>query len=249
MARARGVEVQAAAVLRPAVATAAARAGARRVGLVGVGPVGIDTHLDRVRTVHSGGPVLGDPDAPVRLSCATVGEGRVPGLPLPPVVARVRADRRPVDVADPEEVHRLRAALDPDDAAGAERLEQALAVLRAEPPLPEPGDVLAVLPDALARVPADALPVVTTTWTLARLPPATRPRFLRVLADVAADRPVAWVSLEGVGVAPGVPTLGDRPASGHSLVGVTLLDGSAHDVGVVARCWSRGRQLAWLAGA
>jgi hypothetical protein len=36
----------------------------------------------------------------------------------------------------------------------------------------------------------------------------------------------------GVGVAPAIPTLGDRRASGHSIIG---------------RCWSRGRLLAWLA--
>ena len=55
------------------------------------------------------------------------------------------------------------------------------------------------------------------------------------------------MSVEGVGVAPGVPTLGDRPASGHSIVGVTLLRHATLHAEAVARCWSRGRQLAWLA--
>jgi hypothetical protein len=98
-------------------------------------------------------------------------------------------------------------------------------------------------------VPAGALPVVTTTWALARLPPEGRRRFLSRLEQAAADRPVAWVSVEGVGVAPGVPTLGDRPASGHSTVGVTVLDGTARHAEAVGRCWSRGRWLSWLADA
>jgi hypothetical protein len=58
---------------------------------------------------------------------------------------------------------------------------------------------------------------------------------------------VAWVSAEGVGVAPSVPTLGDRHASGHSIVGLAVLDRSARRVEAIGRCWSRGRFLSWLA--
>ncbi|HJX42266.1 MAG TPA: DUF2332 domain-containing protein, partial [Geodermatophilus sp.] len=66
--------------------------------------------------------------------------------------------------------------------------------------------------------------------------------------EAAAGRAVAWVSVEGVGVAPGVPTLGDRPASGHSTVGVTDGDRCPLRAAAVGRCWSRGRTLSWLAG-
>ena len=55
------------------------------------------------------------------------------------------------------------------------------------------------------------------------LPLESRLRFLHRL-DEAARRPVAWVSVEGVGVAPSVPTLGDRRASGHSIIGLAVLD-------------------------
>ena len=109
------------------------------------------------------------------------------------------------------------------------------------------GNAVDVLPDALARVPADALPVVTTTWALSRFPLESRRRFLRRLEEAAAGRAVAWVSVEGVGVAPTIPTLGDRPASGHSIIGVAVFDGSAQRAEAVGRCWSRGRLLAWLA--
>jgi uncharacterized protein DUF2332 len=106
---------------------------------------------------------------------------------------------------------------------------------------------LASLPAALARVPHGVLPVVTTTWALSRLTLDGRLRFLQHLDRAATHRPVAWVSVEGVGVAPGVPTLGDRPASGHSLVAVAVLRHVTLQVEVVGRCWSRGRLLAWLA--
>ena len=115
-----------------------------------------------------------------------------------------------------------------------------------DPPLLLAGDPVETLQAAFTQVPADALPVVTTTWALSALPLESRLRFLRRL-DEAARRPVAWVSVEGVGVAPSVPTLGDRRASGHSIIGLAELDHSTLRVEAVGRCWSRGRLLAWLA--
>jgi hypothetical protein len=57
------------------------------------------------------------------------------------------------------------------------------------------------------------------------------------------------VSAEGVGVAPTIPTLGDRPASGHSIIGLALFGHQTLRAEAVGRCWSRGRLLAWLAGS
>jgi Uncharacterized protein conserved in bacteria (DUF2332) len=103
------------------------------------------------------------------------------------------------------------------------------------------------LSDAFDRVPADALPVVTTTWALSRLSLERRLRFLHRLQDAGANRTVAWVSVEGVGVAPAMPTLGDRRAFGHSTIGVALLDRSSLRAEAIGRCWSQGQWLAWLA--
>jgi hypothetical protein len=101
--------------------------------------------------------------------------------------------------------------------------------------------------DAFGGVPADALPVVITTWALSRLGLERRLRFLHRLDEAAAGRTVAWVSVEGVGVAPAVPTHGDRRASGHSIVGLAVFDRSALHAEAIGRCWSQGRWLAWLA--
>jgi hypothetical protein len=103
------------------------------------------------------------------------------------------------------------------------------------------------MPGAFARVPADALPVVTTTWALSRFPLESRLRFLHRLDEAAAGRAVAWVSAEGVGVAPAIPALGDRRASGHSIIGLAVFGQSALRAEAIGRCWSRGRLLAWLA--
>jgi hypothetical protein len=104
-----------------------------------------------------------------------------------------------------------------------------------------------VLPEAVVRVPADALPVVITTWSLSSFPLERRLRFLGRLDQAAAGRAVAWVSAEGVGVAPAIPTLGDRRASGHSIVGLAVFDRSVLHAEAIGRCWSQGRWLAWLA--
>ncbi|MEH0934070.1 DUF2332 family protein [Micromonospora psammae] len=61
---------------------------------------------------------------------------------------------------------------------------------RQQPPLLLQGDPVEVLPDALARVPADALPVATTTWALSRFPPERHPRFVHRLTEAATGQAV-----------------------------------------------------------
>ena len=121
-----------------------------------------------------------------------------------------------------------------------------MALAAADPPLLLRGDAVELLPGAFARVPDGALPVVTTTWALSRFPLESRLRFLQRLDEAATGRAVAWVSVEGVGVAPAIPTFGDRRASGHSIIGLAVSSHSALHAEAAGRCWSRGRLLAWL---
>jgi hypothetical protein len=246
--RVRAGETGRGAVLYPAVAEAARRVGASAVGLVDVGcSAGLNLNVDRVGITYSNGQSLGDPASPVQLSCSLVGDRSIPTRAMPEVVARVGVDPDPVDVTDADEARWLRACVWPDQRERMARLEAEMALAATVPPLLLPGDAVEVLPEALARVPADALPVVTTTWALSRFSLESRLRFLHRLDDAATHRPVAWVSVEGVGVAPAIPTFGDRRASGHSIVGVAVFDHSTLRAESVGRCWSRGRLLAWLA--
>jgi hypothetical protein len=236
------------AVLHPAVAEAAHRAGATSVGLVSVGcSAGFDLYVDRVGITYDDGRTLGDPSSPVQVTASVVGDRPVPDRAMPKVVARVGVDTAPVDVTDPDDARWLRACGWPGQAEKAARLDAEIALAAADPPTLLRGDLGGVLPDAVARVPDTALPVVTTTWAVSRHSPARRVRLLETLQFVAATRPLAWVSVEGVGVAPEVPTFGDRPASGHSIIGITLLDGSSRQADAVGRCWLRGWMLSWLA--
>ena len=229
-------------VLYPAVAEAARRMGASAVGLIDVGrPAGLNLNVDRVGVAYDNGQSSGDPASPVQRSASIVGGRPVPSGAVPEVVARVVVDRDPVDVTNKEDARWLRACLPPEQGAA---LEAEIALV--DPPLLLAGDPVETLQAAFTQVPADALPVVTTTWALSALPLESRLRFLHRL-DEAARRPVAWVSVEGVGVAPSVPTLGDRRASGHSIIGVAVFRHSTLRTEAVGRCWSRGRLLAWLA--
>ncbi len=211
-------------MLRPAVAEAAARAGAAAIGLVDVGSAGLNLAVDRVGITYDNGQFLGDPASTAQVSCSVVGDRPLPTRPMPEVVVRVGVARDPGAVADAE-----------------------VTLAGTAPPRLLRGGPLELLPDALALVPAQALPVVTTTWAVSRIPPEPRHRFVRLLAEAGAERTVVWVSVEGVGVAPMIPTLGDRPASGHSIIGLAVFDGSARPPEALGRCWSRGRWMSWLA--
>ena len=236
------------AVLYPAIAEAARRVGANAVGLIDVGcSAGLNLSVDRVGITYSNGQSLGDPSSPVQLSSSIVGDRPLPARAMPEVLARVGVDLDPVDVTDADEARWLRACLPPDQPERAARLEAEMALAATAPPLLLQGDAVEVLPDAFARVPADALPVVTTTWGLSHFPLESRLRLLHRLQDAAARRALAWVSAEGVGVAPAIPTLGDRRAFGHSIIGLAVFDRSSLRAEAIGRCWSQGRWLAWLA--
>jgi hypothetical protein len=247
--RTRSNETGRYAVLYPAIAEAARRVSANVVGLVDVGcSAGLNLTVDRVGITYSNGQSLGDPSSPVQQSASVVGDRPIPTRAMPEVVARVGVDLDPVDVTDADDARWLRACLGPDQPEQLARLDAEMALAATAPPLLLQGDPVEVMPDALARVPADALTVVTTTWALSQFPLERRLRFLHRLDDAAAGRAVAWVSVEGVGVAPTIPTLGDRRASGHSIIGLAVFDGSALHAEAVGRCWSQGRLLAWLTG-
>lgn len=236
------------AVLYPAVAEAAHRVGANAIGLVDVGcRAGLDLNVDRVGIAYSNGQSLGDPSSPVQQSARIVGDRDLPERAIPEVVARIGIDVDPVDVTDADEARWLRACLPPDQPERIAMLDAEMALAATAPPLLLRGDALELVGDAIAGVPANALPVVTTTWALARLPLESRLRFLHRLDESATGRAVAWVSVEGVGVAPAIPTLGDRRASGHSIIGVAVFEHSRLHAEAVGRSWSQGRLLAWLA--
>ncbi len=82
------------------------------------------------------------------------------------------------------------------------------------------------MPEVVVRVGVDLDPVDVTD--------ADDARWLR--ACLWPDQPERLARLEGVGVAPATPTLGDRRASGHSIVGVAVFAQSAVRAEAIGRC-------------
>ncbi|GAA1553544.1 hypothetical protein GCM10009804_08120 [Kribbella hippodromi] len=204
-------------------------------------------NVDRAGVTYNTGQSLGDPASPVQQSARVVGKTALPTHPMPEVVARISVASVPIDLTDPAEARWLHACLPPDQQAQSAALDAELALAAASPPRFVPGELVDGLSDALAQVPLDVLPVVLTTWTLSGLSLEDRLRFLQRLDAAATERPVAWVSVEGVGVAPAIPTFGDRPASGHSIIDIAIFDHSSLQAESVGRTWSRGAILSWLA--
>jgi Uncharacterized protein conserved in bacteria (DUF2332) len=64
----------------------------------------------------------------------------------------------------------LRAGLPPDEPERTAMLDAEMMLAATAPPMLLQGDAVESLPDAIARVSSDALPVVTTTWALSQFP-------------------------------------------------------------------------------
>ena len=161
------------------------------------------------------------------------------------VVARIGVDLTPLDAKNADDARWLRACLWPDQPERVHRLDAAIELSAQAPPTLIAGDAVEHLRDAFALVPDDAVPVVTTTWALAYFPLGDRLRLLRRLDEFGARRPVAWISGEGVGIAPGVPTMGDSRRDPHSVVGLAVFDGASMSVEALARCHPHGRWIEW----
>lgn len=170
----------------------------RPLALVDLGTgAGLGLHLDRYHytyvTPDGVEHVVGDPAAPVRLSCVV----RSGELPLPSVVPaladRIGVDVEPLDLADPATLAWLTACV-PPEAGAVTRFAAASALARAEPARSVRGSLLDVLPEVVASLPSDALVCLVDTYVHVFLPPADLARFDDLLTALGRD--VDWVSVD-----------------------------------------------------
>ena len=170
----------------------------RPLALVDLGTgAGLGLHLDRYHYSYrvADRPVrtVGDPAAPVRLSCV-VRAGEPPLPPSVPVLAdRVGVDVEPLDLADPATLSWLAACV-PPEAGAVTRFAAASALARAEPARSVRGGMLDVLPEVVAGLPRDALACLVDTYVHVFLPPADLARFDDLLLGLGRD--VDWVSVD-----------------------------------------------------
>jgi hypothetical protein len=188
-------EVQRSWVLAPLFCRVAERTGAAEIDLVELGPsAGLNLLWDRYRCEYVARPV-GPADAPLVLR----GDERRPIREsllerAPRVRRRIGIDLEPVDVTTHAGVLLLKCWVWADQTERLERLDAAIAAVRAEPPNLVQGDFVERLPEVLAAQPGDALTVVFQTAALGYVEPERRERVRQSLDDAGVGLPLAFVS-------------------------------------------------------
>ncbi len=107
-------------------------------------------------------------------------------------------DLEPVDATTAEGERLLEAFVWPDQLGRRERLHEAIAAVRADPPELLRGDYVELLPSVLRDRPPDALTVVMTSVSTVYLAEERYQTLASTLARAGRDAPLAWLSLEGV---------------------------------------------------
>jgi hypothetical protein len=194
-----------------------------RIALYEVGAsAGLNLNSDRYG-YELGTRRLGDPSSPVQLRPAW--EGPDPAGPEPVVVARRACDVAPIDATDPEIRKRLAAYIWPDQPERLARLEGALAIAAAHPPVVDAMDAGAWVERQLGGpVEPGVARVLQHSIAFQYFPAASQQaitaRMETLGAEATAASPLAWVAYE---MEAGVPTLTLRLWPG---------DGRLHRLGV-----------------
>jgi hypothetical protein len=158
---------------------------------------GLCLYPDRYSYRFDGGPDLDPRGGPSTVVLESRLSGRPP-LRMPEVVWRAGIDLSPLAADDRDDRRFLTSLVWPGEAGRAERIEAALDIVAADPPLLVAGDASdpAVLMDAAARAPRDATLVVTTPGVLPHIPFAARQRLLEALRTLDG----VWISIDPPGL-------------------------------------------------
>ena len=191
-------EVQRSWVLLPCFLEVSRRTGSETFDLIELGPsAGLNLVWDRYRYRYEAGS-WGPPDARLELA----GEERAP-VPeqllrlAPRVRRRVGIDTSPVDVTSEEHACLLKSFVWADQVDRLRRLEQAIGLLRPDPPELVQGDFIELLPRVLSARPPGGLTVVFQTGTLRYLTPEQRGRLRALLEEAGEAARLACVSTVG----------------------------------------------------
>lgn len=125
--------------------------------------------------------------------------GELPALRMPRVVWRAGIDLAPLDAADDADRRWLRGLVWPGEAGRERRVEAALDIAAADPPLLVAGDAGERVEELAARAPADATLVITTPGVLVHIPRAARSALVARIRSL----PARWVTIDPPGLLDG----------------------------------------------
>jgi hypothetical protein len=187
---------------------------------------------------------LGAVDSPVRLQCTATGP-----VPLPPAIPRIvwrrGLDVRPINVHDDDATRWLLACVWPEHHERRRRLEGAIGVARADPPIVYAGDLVDDLPAVLAEAPDGVQLVVFHSAALSYVSRERRQAFAAVLTGASKRRDIIWLSNEAAGVVPELTAPGPS-GSLRFVVGRTQFTNGRRRSEVVALAHPHGAELVWL---
>ncbi|MVU76323.1 DUF2332 family protein [Nocardia sp. ET3-3] len=131
----------------------------------------------------------------VVLPCATSGNPPLPAE-LPNVVYRAGIDLNPLDVSDSDDMRWLESLVWPEQRNRLERLRNAAAIARKDPPHLVQGDLMTGLAELVRAAPADIPVIVFGSAVLVYLPRADRLAFPAMMREIGCE----WVTNEAPGV-------------------------------------------------
>jgi hypothetical protein len=168
------------------------------VALMEVGcSAGIHLRFDRYR-YEIAGRVWGDPKSELTIATEWRSTAQPPDLDrLPKIASRVGIDLNPVETRNPSDRRWLRSLIWPENRGQAELLDQALAVVGADPPPMIAGDAIEICPQVAAELPPGQPLVVFHAATRYHVPRTLRQQFDETIASLAEGRTLYWLSLEG----------------------------------------------------
>ena len=159
---------------------------------------GLNLNVDRYR-YDAGDAAVGPVDAELTFDRPWVAAH--PDLTIPlDIVERRGSDPAPIDATTPAGRLRLRSFVWADQTARLARLDAAMAIAEAHPPMVEVGDAVSWVVTQLAEPVVGTCTVVVHSIVLQYLAPADRTAFLARLDEAGAratpEAPLAWLRLE-----------------------------------------------------
>jgi len=211
------------------------------LALIEVGAsAGLCLYPDRYSFRYSGHPQLDPADGPseVVIDCTVTGDPPIPTR-MPEIVSRAGVDLNPLDVTSDEDLHWLETLVWPEQDDRRERLRNAAAIARRDPPSILAGDLNETVERLVAEAPAGSTPVVFHSAVMMYLDSDARDRFVRMIGEL----PCHWISNEDVPVMPQfIPKL-PRPIEEVRSSFVIALDGEP-----LAFTGGHGQYLDWFGG-
>lgn len=182
------------------------------------------------RLTGSGGPTL---------RCDVVGAMPVPTTPLQ-VSWRGGIDLNPLDVNDEESMRWLTMLVWPEQHQRRQRLSEAIAIARQDPPTLRAGNLLDLVSQQVEEAAEHGVVVVFHSAVITYLTTGDRAAFAALMGDLVGRGRCRWVSNEGPGVLPDV-TRTASDTSDDKTTFVLGVDGRA-----VARTHQHGATMRWL---